>query len=240
MNGKKIAIIVSVAAVVTAGAGAGTYAYIESKNGDGQVVRTAEVTTKATTEKATTEKATKATTKATTEKATTEKAKKEKSTKAATTEAQKMEEATTTEYAAPTEMPTEAQTESPYVPGTEAPTERATEAPTERATEAPKPTPTTTEAATEHVHNWVVECNITETHNICGSCGADLTALGLTMKEHQKQMGTSWVDVGFTKADGSPDLVEMYNCDGHSSGQDVVVGKRYYCSGCGEKKEEYY
>lgn len=225
MNGKKIAIIVSVAAAVTAGAGAGTYAYVQSnKNDDRQVVRTAEVTT----EKVTTEKATKATTKATTEKATTEKAKKEKSTKAATTEAQKMAEATTTEYVAPTEMPTEAQTEAPYVPETEAPTERATEAPTERTTQAPT-TEKATEAATKHVHSWEIYDQETEDHRFGNTCGADIT--GIETDKHIKASGTTKVNLG-TKDD--PDWAVVYNCSGATHDADVVVSTTWICYDCGK------
>ncbi len=92
-------------------------------------------------------------------------------------------------------------------------------------------------ADTQHVHKWAKDHDITSNHIFCNTCGADITKEG--MSQHQKETGTSWVDVGFTKPDGSPDLVEVYNCDGSCHEEDVVIGTVYYCTGCGETKTEY-
>ena len=201
-----------------------------TKGKDDKVSMTTKATTEVTTKKAakattkaTTEKATKTTEKKTTEKKTTEKVTAGKTTKTTTTA-----ESTTTEQQT-WETTTHAPTEAPYIPDTEAPTAATTEAPTERRTETPATTtaaPTTTEAATtQHVHDWEVLSQKTEDHDYCNTCGADIT--GISTKEHCKASGTHKIMVGDTP-------FEVYNCEGGSHTEPVVVSTTWECLDCGE------
>ena len=121
--------------------------------------------------------------------------------------------------------------EAPYIPDTEAPTAAPTEAPTERRTEAPATTteaPTTTEAATtQHVHDWEVLSQETEDHVYCNTCGADITASGMSVSDHCRASGTHKIMVGDTP-------FEVYNCEGGSHDEPVVVSTTWECLDCGK------
>lgn len=228
MDKKKITIIVSVtvAAIVAIVLAFTLTSCTKGKND--KVAMTTKTTTEATTKKAakattkaTTEKATKTTEKKTTEKKTTEKVTAGKTTKATTTA-----ENTTTEQQT-WETTTHAPTEAPYIPDTEAPTA----APTERRTETPATTtaaPTTTEAATtQHVHDWEVLSQETEDHVYCNTCGADITASGMSVSDHCRASGTHKIMVGDTP-------FEVYNCEGGSHDEPVVVSTTWECLDCGK------
>lgn len=228
MDKKKITIIVSVTvAAIVAIVLAFTLTSC-TKGKDDKVAMTTKATTEAITKKAakattkaTTEKATKTTEKKTTEKKTTEKVTAGKTTKATTTA-----ENTTTEQQT-WETTTHAPTEAPYIPDTEAPTA----APTERRTETPATTtaaPTTTEAATtQHVHDWEVLSQETEDHVYCNTCGADITASGMSVSDHCRASGTHKIMVGDTP-------FEVYNCEGGSHDEPVVVSTTWECLDCGK------
>lgn len=228
MDKKKITIIVSVTvAAIVAIVLAFTLTSC-TKGKDDKVAMTTKATTEVATKKAakattkaTTEKATKTTEKKTTEKKTTEKVTAGKTTKATTTA-----ESTTTEQQT-WEDTTQAPTEAPYTPDTEAPTT----APTERITEAPATTtaaPTTTEVATtQHVHDWEVLSQKTEDHVYCNTCGADITASGMSVSDHCRASGTHKIMVGDTP-------FEVYNCEGGSHDEPVVVSTTWECLDCGK------
>lgn len=224
MDKKKITIIVSVTvAAIVAIVLAFTLTSC-TKGKDDKVAMTTKATTEATTKKAakattkaTTEKATKATEKKITEKKTTEKVTAEKTTTATTTA-----ESTTTEQQT-WEDTTQAPTEAPCTPDTEAPTERRTEAPATTTA-----APTTTEAATtQHVHDWEVLSQKTEDHVYCNTCGADITASGMSVSDHCRASGTHKIMVGDTP-------FEVYNCEGGSHDEPVVISTTWECLDCGE------
>lgn len=221
MDKKKITIIVSVTVAAIVAIVLAFTLTCCTKGKDDKVA----MTTKATTE-VTTKKAAKATTKATTEKKTTEKKTTEKVTAGKTTKATTTAESTTTEQQT-WEDTTQAPTEAPYTPDTEAPTT----APTERITEAPATTtaaPTTTEVATtQHVHDWEVLSQETEDHVYCNTCGADITASGMSVSDHCRASGTHKIMVGDTP-------FEVYNCEGGSHDEPVVVSTTWECLDCGK------
>ena len=82
-------------------------------------------------------------------------------------------------------------------------------------------------AATQHVHDWEVLSQKTEDHVYCNTCGADITASGMSVSDHCRASGTHKIMVGDTP-------FEVYNCEGGSHDEPVVVSTTWECLDCGK------
>jgi|GEM_PF-5439353 hypothetical protein len=84
-----------------------------------------------------------------------------------------------------------------------------------------------TEAATKHVHNWLVSDQTYGERVVCNTCGADIT--GIKTRTHVEASGTTKVNLG-TKDD--PDWAVVYNCSGATHTETYVTSTTWICSGC--------